>query len=144
MFPYSFVRPVFHFNRTVPKRGVFLCLVSFQAELMTLGQEKTLRFGTVRLEWKTGLRLGSLCCAKDFPVAQFFRLFSCGRAILATQFPRTHNRRQNNEKTTAKGLLSAKKAWGRGTRPRNLSRLAAQNGGQNSISAVKYNDNHRD
>ena len=40
---------------TVPKRGVFLCLVSFQAELMTLGQKKTLRFGTVRLEWKTGL-----------------------------------------------------------------------------------------
>ena len=24
---------------------------------MTLGQKKTLRFGTVRLEWKTGLRL---------------------------------------------------------------------------------------
>ena len=50
------VKAVFHFNRTVPKRGVFLCLVSFQAELMTLGQKKTLRFGTVRLEWKTGLR----------------------------------------------------------------------------------------
>ena len=50
------LRPVFHFNRTVPKRSVFLCLVSFQAELMTLGQKKTLRFSTVRLEWKTGLR----------------------------------------------------------------------------------------
>ena len=49
-------KPVFHFNRTVPKRGVFLCLVSFEAELMTLGQTKTLRFGTVRLEWKTGFR----------------------------------------------------------------------------------------
>ena len=44
----------FHFNRTVLKRGVFLCLVNFQAELVTLGQKKTLRFGTVRLEWKTG------------------------------------------------------------------------------------------
>ena len=49
------LKAVFHFNRTVPKRGVFLCLVSFQAELMTLGQKKTLRFGTVRLQWKTGL-----------------------------------------------------------------------------------------
>ena len=51
------LRPVFHFNRAVPKRGVFLCLVSFQAELMTLGQKKTLRFCTVRLEWKTGFTL---------------------------------------------------------------------------------------
>ena len=35
---------------TVPKRSVFLCLVSFQAELITLGQKKTLRFGTVEVE----------------------------------------------------------------------------------------------
>ena len=41
----------------VPLKARFLCLVSFQAELMTLGQKKTLRFGTVRLEWKTGLRI---------------------------------------------------------------------------------------
>ena len=32
---------------TVPKRGVFLCLVSFQAELMTLGQKK-IRYVSVR------------------------------------------------------------------------------------------------
>ena len=44
------LKAVFHFNRTVPKRGVFLCLVSFQAELTTLGQKKTLRFGTVGVE----------------------------------------------------------------------------------------------
>ena len=42
---------------TVPYRNVAysLCLVSFHAELMTLGQKKTLRFGTVRLEWKMGI-----------------------------------------------------------------------------------------
>ena len=48
---FNSLKAVFHFNRTVLKRGVFPCLVSFQAELMTLGQKKTLRFGTVRYGW---------------------------------------------------------------------------------------------
>ena len=54
------LKAVFHFNRTVPKRSVFLCLVSFEAELMTLGQKKTLRFGTVWLQWKTGFSLNEV------------------------------------------------------------------------------------
>ena len=45
--------------------------------------------------------LESLHCATDFSVAQFSRLF-----------PRTRNRRQNNENAIAKVLFSAKKAWG--------------------------------
>lgn len=42
-------------------------------------------------------------------------------------FPQTRNRRQNNENTMAKVLFSAEKSLGRGTWPRNLSRLDAQN-----------------
>ena len=43
---------------------------------MTLGQKKTLRFGTVRLEWKTGLRqssVGPVVIPKTF----YLFLFPC-------------------------------------------------------------------
>jgi hypothetical protein len=31
----QFLKPVFHFNRIVPKRSVFLCFLSGSVELMT-------------------------------------------------------------------------------------------------------------
>jgi hypothetical protein len=48
-------KPVFHFNRIVPKRSVFLCFLSASVELMTSTQKKMLRHVTIRLKWKTGL-----------------------------------------------------------------------------------------
>ena len=55
------VKPVFHFNRIVAKRSVFLCFLSTRVELMTSTQKKmlryvTLRYVTLRLKWKTGLK----------------------------------------------------------------------------------------
>ena len=49
------LKAVFHFNRIVPKRSVFLCFLSDSVELMTLTQKKMLRYVTIRLKWKTGL-----------------------------------------------------------------------------------------
>ena len=54
---FVFVKPVFHFNRIVAKRTVFHCFVNTQAELMIWTQKNTLRFATIRLEWKTVLNL---------------------------------------------------------------------------------------
>jgi hypothetical protein len=45
------IKPVFHFNRIVPKRSVFLCFLSGSVELMTSTQKRML------LKWKTGLNL---------------------------------------------------------------------------------------
>jgi hypothetical protein len=49
------LKPVFHFNRIVPKRSVFLCFLTTRVELMTSTQKKMLRYVTIRLKWKTGL-----------------------------------------------------------------------------------------
>ena len=58
---------------------------------------------------------------------------------IGENFPRVHNRRQNNEKTIAKVKKKFyEKGLGRGIWLRNLSRLAMQNGGQNSISDVHF------
>jgi hypothetical protein len=43
------LKAIFHFNRIIPKRSVFLCFLSDSVELMTLTQKKMLR-----LKWKTG------------------------------------------------------------------------------------------
>ena len=40
---------------------------------MTLGQKKTLRFGTVRLEWKTGFRLRFQC--RQYTNFLYFNLY---------------------------------------------------------------------
>ena len=37
------IKPVFHFNRIVPKRSVFLCFLTTRVELMTSTQKKMLR-----------------------------------------------------------------------------------------------------
>ena len=58
------LKPVFHFNRIVPKRGVFLCFLTTRVELMTLTQKKMLRYVTIRLKWKTGLIDASMVLAK--------------------------------------------------------------------------------
>jgi trehalose-6-phosphate synthase len=47
------IKPVFHFNRIVAKRSVFLCFLTTRVELMTSTQKKMLRYVTV--EVKTGL-----------------------------------------------------------------------------------------
>jgi hypothetical protein len=52
----TFLKPVFHFNRIVAKRSVFLCFLTTRAELMTSTQKKMLRYVTIRLKWKTGFR----------------------------------------------------------------------------------------
>ena len=47
------LKAVFHFNRTVPKRGVFLCLVSFHAGRtydFRTKENATFRYGTVGVE----------------------------------------------------------------------------------------------
>ena len=54
---FVFAKPVFHFNRIVAKRTVFHCFVNTQADLMIWTQKNTLRFATIRLEWKTALNL---------------------------------------------------------------------------------------
>jgi hypothetical protein len=51
------LKPVFHFNRIVAKRSVFLCFLTIRVELMTSTQKKMLRYVTIRLKWKTGFRL---------------------------------------------------------------------------------------
>ena len=58
---------------------------------------------------------------------------------IGENFPRVHNRRQNNEKTIAKVKKKFyEKGLGRGIWLRNLSRLAMQNGSQNSISDAHF------
>jgi hypothetical protein len=47
---------VFHFNRIVLKRSVFLCFLTTRVELMTSTQKKMLRYVTIRLKWKTGFK----------------------------------------------------------------------------------------
>ena len=56
---------------------------------------------------------------------------------IGKNFQRTRNR-QKNAKTIAKVLFFREKGLGRGTWPRNLSRLATQNSGQNSISDAHF------
>jgi hypothetical protein len=54
----STLKPVFHFNRIVAKRSVFLCFLSTRVELMTSTQKKMLRYVTLRydtLEVENGL-----------------------------------------------------------------------------------------
>jgi hypothetical protein len=48
------LKPVFHFDRIVAKRSVFLCFLTTREELMTSTQKKMLRYVTIRLKWKTG------------------------------------------------------------------------------------------
>ena len=64
------LKAVFHFNRIVPKRSVFLCFLSDSVELMTLTQKKMLRYVTIRLKWKTGL--------KDIGTQNFYYLYLLG------------------------------------------------------------------
>jgi hypothetical protein len=49
---------VFHFNRIVAKRSVFLCFLTTRVELMTSTQKRMLRYVTIRLKWKTGFKDG--------------------------------------------------------------------------------------
>ena len=44
------VKPVFHFNRIVAKRSVFLCFLTTRVELMTWKQKKMLRYVTIEVE----------------------------------------------------------------------------------------------
>jgi hypothetical protein len=43
----SRLKPVFHFNRIVAKRSVFLCFLTTRVELMTSTQKKMLRYVTI-------------------------------------------------------------------------------------------------
>ena len=58
------IKPVFHFNRIVAKRRVFLCFLTTRVELMTSTQKKMLRYVTIRLKWKTGFT--AMCCNAHF------------------------------------------------------------------------------
>ena len=44
------LKPVFHFNRIVAKRSVFLCFLSTRVELMTSTQKKMPRYVTIEVE----------------------------------------------------------------------------------------------
>ena len=45
------LKPVFHFNRIVPKRSVFLYFLRTRVELMTSTQNKMLRYVTIEVNW---------------------------------------------------------------------------------------------
>jgi hypothetical protein len=49
-----FLKPVCHFNRIVTYRSIFFCVkVIYSSTLSLRKQRNTLRFGTIRLKWKT-------------------------------------------------------------------------------------------
>jgi hypothetical protein len=75
------VKPVFHFNRIVAKRSVFLCFLSTRVELMTSTQKKMLRYVTIRLKWKTGLKA---VFSRIVPYRSVFLCFLSTRVELMT------------------------------------------------------------
>ena len=50
------LKAVFHFNRIVAKRSVFHCVHIISFAWVLTKYWNTLRFATIRLKWKTGLR----------------------------------------------------------------------------------------
>ena len=50
---YFRLKPVFHFNRIVTYRSIFFCVKVISSTLSLRKQRNTLRFGTIRLKWKT-------------------------------------------------------------------------------------------
>jgi hypothetical protein len=72
------VKPVFHFNRIVAKRSVFLCFLTTRVELMTSTQKTMLRYVTIRLKWKTGLRNCVTNCSNKL-IASFNMVLRLGR-----------------------------------------------------------------
>jgi hypothetical protein len=51
------LKPVFHFNRIVTYRSIFFCVKVISSTVSLRKQRNTLRFGTIRLKWKTALRI---------------------------------------------------------------------------------------
>jgi hypothetical protein len=71
------LKPVFHLNRIVAKRSVFLCFLTTRVELMTSTQKKMLRFNFVRLNFVQTIQRRALVKGPVTLTMQFFmQLFS--------------------------------------------------------------------
>jgi hypothetical protein len=53
---FHILKPVFHFNRIVTYRSIFFFVEVISSTLVLRKQRSTLRFATIRLKWKTGIK----------------------------------------------------------------------------------------